>query len=536
MHRNQHHSQNLESVTVPPGNETGWYYIVVANLSYSTTWKDLKAFAEQACEVDHAEVYPPTGGFVRVRGLANFEKAFKHLDGNTLEYRALQADDRNRTEPTVVKLARTDYHYHTAKAYRAESRSIPNGLHPLFPCPNAQLEVPPRGPGAGASSPYSNQYGSAAPTLSMAPQLSTQWNCAAPPSFSSTEAHQAPSTSAALALPGPVPYQTAPDPSIGFSYQAVASAHPSFPQPAGYQGAVVPTSGVAHSPIGPFPYGTTSGPCYSPQIEYGIEGQNFKGYFDFQASSPPPGCSPGYAVVWPPEAVPVSIPFEGQIVNYGNAAPGVVVEQRKIFIRNLKRDGLGEAAVVNLIAEHAGIGLAAGEIERIELPINNNGRARGTAFVTFGAAELASAAISVLDGRDVAGKKLDVRLAQEGVSRSAGYSSRPGRRRGAPAGGGTSRKPDPTQEVVKASGTTGAGWVRELAAALPPSPAPPAVSPWGSASPSGSASQKGGGKDGVPVVVDGSGCRRKKEQPPVVVDGRAGKGAVQGNDRRGSRA
>ena len=49
-------------------------------LSHSTTWKDLKAFTEQACEVDHAEVYPPTSGFVRVRGLANFEKAFSKLD------------------------------------------------------------------------------------------------------------------------------------------------------------------------------------------------------------------------------------------------------------------------------------------------------------------------------------------------------------------------------------------------------------------------------------------------------------------------
>jgi hypothetical protein len=49
-------------------------------LAHKTTWKELKAFASQACEVDHAEVYPPTSGFVRVKGRANFEQAFSKLN------------------------------------------------------------------------------------------------------------------------------------------------------------------------------------------------------------------------------------------------------------------------------------------------------------------------------------------------------------------------------------------------------------------------------------------------------------------------
>jgi hypothetical protein len=52
------------------------WLILPLQLSHNTTWKELKAFAAQACEVDHAEVYTPTSGFVRVKGLANFEKAF----------------------------------------------------------------------------------------------------------------------------------------------------------------------------------------------------------------------------------------------------------------------------------------------------------------------------------------------------------------------------------------------------------------------------------------------------------------------------
>lgn len=57
-------------------------------LAHKTTWKELKAFASQACEVDHAEVYPPTSGFVRVKGRANFEQAFSESN-NPVYHRLL---------------------------------------------------------------------------------------------------------------------------------------------------------------------------------------------------------------------------------------------------------------------------------------------------------------------------------------------------------------------------------------------------------------------------------------------------------------
>ncbi|KAK4661698.1 uncharacterized protein QC763_706865 [Podospora pseudopauciseta] len=110
MSRSQAYHQNLVLVTVPPGNITGLYYITIANFSHSTTWKDLKSFVSQVCEVDFCLIYDPTAGFVRVKGLENFEKAYKFLDGNTLHYRCLQADARNRDQSTVVKLPPNDYH------------------------------------------------------------------------------------------------------------------------------------------------------------------------------------------------------------------------------------------------------------------------------------------------------------------------------------------------------------------------------------------------------------------------------------------
>lgn len=346
-------------------------------------------------------------------------------------------------------------------------------------------------------------------------------------------------TSANLTPPGPVAYQAVPDLSHGYSHQLVTSGPPSFSQVPGYQAIVVPASGVTHSPIASYPYGVGS-PGYTPPSGY--DGQAYVGYFDIQLAAPHSHSAypPGYGEAWSPDLVPTSPPLPGQIVNYGSSTgPSVVVEQRKIFIRSLKRDGLTEAAVVKLLAECAGIGAADGEIERVELRINNDGRARGTAFVTFGTAELASAAIAALNGREVAGKKLSVRLAQEGVSQGGGYSSRPGRRRGAPGsgvgsggnprGGHARGVPDENVPPRGWQGTSpyGQGPGVTPGALSPSAPAsaasPPPSSPSGSASPSGGdGSQRGGRKDSAPVVVDGNGGRRKKEQPPVVVDGTRG--------------
>ena len=70
-------------VQVQPGNVTGIFYIMVANLPWKCSWQKLKDFArdQQAdgtwIEIDHAHVYPDgtTSGWVRVKGRENFNKA-----------------------------------------------------------------------------------------------------------------------------------------------------------------------------------------------------------------------------------------------------------------------------------------------------------------------------------------------------------------------------------------------------------------------------------------------------------------------------
>jgi len=69
---------------VPPGNETGVYYIVVSNLTWRTSWQTLKDFSRNcqpdgSCiNIDHAYVYPgthTTDGWVKVKRKADFRKA-----------------------------------------------------------------------------------------------------------------------------------------------------------------------------------------------------------------------------------------------------------------------------------------------------------------------------------------------------------------------------------------------------------------------------------------------------------------------------
>ena len=70
-------------VQVQPGNITGIFYIMVANLPWNCSWKKLKDFARNqqvdgtGIEIDHAHVYPDgtTSGWVRVKGRKNFIEA-----------------------------------------------------------------------------------------------------------------------------------------------------------------------------------------------------------------------------------------------------------------------------------------------------------------------------------------------------------------------------------------------------------------------------------------------------------------------------
>ncbi|KAK3302356.1 uncharacterized protein B0T15DRAFT_302453 [Chaetomium strumarium] len=545
MHRYRARKKSLVTVTVRPGSETGIYYILVANLAHSTTWKDLKAFTAQACEVDHAEVYPPTSGFVRVKGRSNFERAFKHLDGNTLDYRALQADARNSTQSTVVKLSPTDYH--ALRILRGDSSKI--FVKPGTP--TADCNVPnqpfPQGPAATMRSPSLAHQAIGSPGFNMAPLTSMPLGYpAVPPSYVPPEGLHAGAATALSMPPGPMTYQVVapvpgPAPAHGFSQQVVAGHPFLIPQPMGYL-----TGSAAPQPLTvQYPY--LPSPKYYPEEGHDIRGHGYAGYVqpaDYTYSAGygetlPTGSvleMSGYATDRPPSNVAV-----------------VVVEQRKIVILNLERETLSEAVVVHLIARHtAGLGTVPGEIEGVEVPVNKDGRARGIAFVTFISAELASVAIAALDGREVPGgrgKKLEARLAEGVPPRGGGggpsISSGGGEGQGQGQGGDNTSQRRGGKAVGGSNGTTGENKKDSSGKPSSRSSHPQsskaqtrgAVSSsnmTGAVPPRGPAAWLAGGganngtvkkcKEERPVIVNGSGGRwMERLAAPVVVNGSAGR-------------
>ncbi|KAK3295706.1 uncharacterized protein B0H64DRAFT_152274 [Chaetomium fimeti] len=524
MHRNQQNNRILETFTVKPGPETGLYYILVANLAHRTTWRDLKAFASQACEVDHAEVYPPTSGFVRVKGRANFEKAFKYLDGNTLEYRALQADARNMHQATVVKLLPTDYH--ATKIMRGDNGRVVS--EPEDPVTDSN-ESSSQGVGAAMGSPYLGYNGNASPTFNMG---DAQWGYVTSPSYGAGGGYQ----------PAPTAPPTPPG-SLGY-HQVAISNHRFIPQlttgppPTSHQTMANPTPVFAASGVTQYQYSDPAG--YYPQgTAYGARGPGYAGFVQPAATNGGHAYATGNG--WLSEATPS--PQPDQIPGYDYARPAVVLEQRKIIIRDLEREGLSEAVVTNLLVQHAGIGVAPGQVEKLELPFNKDGKARGTAYVTFGTTALANAAVAALDGRKMGTRRLSARLVVEGVSPDGFDSSRSGRRQvgggggggGKSAGRGSNSRVDagkPPRSTQSQSQPQSPFQSSQPAEGLPqPSYLATSVSVPTFPSTTGSGWTKT--KEERPVIVDGSGGRFKKEAAPVVVDGTAGKKGDGGH--RGSR-
>lgn len=70
---------------VPPGCETGVYYVVLAGIAWAADWRELKDFVRRndggaPIEVDHAEIYKNGGGgWVRLLDLNNFRRTFSEL-------------------------------------------------------------------------------------------------------------------------------------------------------------------------------------------------------------------------------------------------------------------------------------------------------------------------------------------------------------------------------------------------------------------------------------------------------------------------
>ncbi|KAI1131545.1 hypothetical protein F5Y10DRAFT_286460 [Nemania abortiva] len=104
----QHQQQTPINGTISgmarPGNETGYYYIPIANLPWHTSWQELKDHVRSVCAVEHVEINGDgTGGHVILKGRANFDAAFRLLNGGVFHDRALIADGRNADDWVLVK-------------------------------------------------------------------------------------------------------------------------------------------------------------------------------------------------------------------------------------------------------------------------------------------------------------------------------------------------------------------------------------------------------------------------------------------------
>ncbi|KAI8947435.1 hypothetical protein F4801DRAFT_509760 [Xylaria longipes] len=87
----------------PPGNETGYYYIPIANLPWQTSWQELKDHVRTVCSVERVEINDSVGGHVMLKGRANFDAALRLLNGGVFHDRALIADGRNAYSWVLVK-------------------------------------------------------------------------------------------------------------------------------------------------------------------------------------------------------------------------------------------------------------------------------------------------------------------------------------------------------------------------------------------------------------------------------------------------
>lgn len=470
----------------------------------------------------------------------------EYLDGNTLEYRALQADARNMNQATVVKLMPTDYH--AMRIMRGDNGRVVS--EPGDPAPDASGSFS-QGAGTAMGSPYLSYHGNGSPSFSMA---DTQWGYVTSSSYSAAGGYQ-PAPAAPLTPPSSLAYQPVAVSNHGLMPQVAVGPHPTayhaIASPAPAPAPARPTQYQYSDAAGYYPSGTT----------YSARGPGYAGFVQPAVNNSSHAYSTGDD--WPADAIPS--PPQDQIPSYDNTRPTVVVEQRKIIIRDLEREGLSEAVVTNLLAQHAGVGGTPGQIEKLELPFNKDGKARGTAYITFGTTELASAAVAALDGRKMGARRLSARLVVEGVSPDGFDSGRSGRRHAGGGGGGKfagrgwnskadagkpPRAPQSqpqsqaqNQSQARAQAQTQAQAQAQAQAQFQFQPSQstdtlpqPAYSTTPTTVPALLSAADGNQtktKEERPVIVDGSGGRFKKASAPVVVDGSAGKKGDGG--RRGSR-
>ncbi|KAI1276521.1 hypothetical protein F5Y07DRAFT_399254 [Xylaria sp. FL0933] len=122
------------STLAPPGSETGYYHIPIANLPWQTSWQELKDHVRTVCSVEHVEINEDsTSGHVVLKGRANFDAAFRLLNGGVFQDRALIADGRNVDSCVLVRTH--------VDSMTTSTQSPVASRHTLAPTPHTSLPM-----------------------------------------------------------------------------------------------------------------------------------------------------------------------------------------------------------------------------------------------------------------------------------------------------------------------------------------------------------------------------------------------------------
>ncbi|KAI0199667.1 hypothetical protein F4808DRAFT_204417 [Astrocystis sublimbata] len=138
---------------VPPGNETGYYYIPIANLPWQTSWQELKDHVRTVCPVERVEISEDsTSGHVVLKGCANFDAAFRLLNGGIFHDRALIADGRNAYSWVLIK------HQVNGSAYLTRFAKAPDGAGSFHKSTPSLMEQSAPNYGEWSATPVSPSY------------------------------------------------------------------------------------------------------------------------------------------------------------------------------------------------------------------------------------------------------------------------------------------------------------------------------------------------------------------------------------------
>ncbi|RSL65408.1 hypothetical protein CEP54_004195 [Fusarium duplospermum] len=340
-------------IEVPPGDQTGTYYIPICNLSFGVNYQELEDWihSQVDCEVDRVQTFSgSTSGWVRLRGKANFEKAWGVLNGQDFQGRSIIADDKNRTQKITVKMMKA------AKSDQPDPEQLPRPVIAYSQPPGRRPPVQGQ-QAAAASSATSTQYPSAPGQY-----YAAGYNQAGVPSYSGQ----------------PMPAQGYP------------SQQPAMTDPREYYN----YSGANAGP--------SSGVGYSPSYQYD----------DTQFSLPYRG-QQGAPAYYPGAAAAAGGSVPGQEPAYQAETEYVATEARKLHVSPFPQGARPEEVkrwIRHKIYEKQ-------TVQDIEVPMNRSGKyLRGHIFVVFDSAESATKGMELLNKARYQGEKLKARPTVEGVA------------------------------------------------------------------------------------------------------------------------